>query len=83
MVVAKQLSSPAVTEPARLNELDRVELRVPRDERGGRSVPAGSDGTIVAVLKGGAAYIVEFERPFQALVTVEPADIVQIDAARA
>lgn len=53
-----------------LRELDRVALASDQATRGGETVPAGSAGTIVAVLGEGQAYMVEFARPFHALVTV-------------
>jgi hypothetical protein len=36
----------------------------------GESLPAGASGTVVEVLRGGAAYIVEFFRPRHCVVTV-------------
>ncbi len=42
----------------------------------GRSLPKGSEGTVVAAYRDGIGYEVEFERPFQAVVTLEAADLV-------
>ncbi len=56
-------------------ELARVALRTDQRTRDGRDVPAGAAGTIVDVLAGGRAYIVEFVRPFAAIVTVEAHDL--------
>ena len=81
MAINKPMSSAVEAEAPPWQELDRVTLRVARQERGSQAVPAGSDGTIVAVLKGGEAYIVEFVRPVQALVTVEPEDIGPVKSA--
>lgn len=84
MAVAKRLSTTAETGVPGWQELDRVKLRVDRqEERGSRTVPAGAAGTIVAVLKNGEAYIVEFAQPVEALVTVEPEDITPADPKRA
>ena len=51
-------------------ELDRVALLSEQEDRAGTLVPQGTVGTIVAVLKGGRAFIVEFTRPVAAVVTV-------------
>jgi hypothetical protein len=41
----------------------------------GQVLPAGTAGTVVAVYADGAAYEVEFESPFHAVVTLELTDI--------
>lgn len=56
----------------RYEELDRVTLAVPVVAEKGQRLPAGASGTVVAVFRGGAAYIVEFAIPFHAVVTVSP-----------
>ena len=60
-------------EPARIEELDRVELlaNVLGDDQ--VTVPAGSVGTVVAIWAGGAAFEVEFTQPVDALATVDAA----------
>ncbi len=60
---------------APIQDIDRVTLRSEQVSRSGTRVPAGSTGTVVAVLKGGEAYMVEFMRPVEAVVTVEPGDL--------
>lgn len=59
-----------------LPALSRAELRVPQVARDGRTLPARSSGTIVEVLGGGQAYMIEFVAPFAALLTVD-ADLVR------
>lgn len=54
---------------------ERVELLRPERTRQGRSVPAGSRGTIVEVLGDLEAFMVEFQQPFAALLTVRPSAI--------
>jgi len=46
-------------------------------EAEGVTFPAGSSGTVVHVYDGGKAYIVEFERPVHAVVTVEAGSIAE------
>lgn len=58
-----------------LAALSRVTLRATQQTRDGRQVPQGSSGTVVEVLGQGRAYMVEFGRPFHALVTVEARDV--------
>lgn len=43
----------------------------------GRSLPSGTRGAIVFVHGEGAAYMVEFSKPFQAVATVFAADLSQ------
>lgn len=38
-------------------------------------LPKGTQGTLVSVYDGGAAYEVEFDEPFHALLTLKPSDI--------
>ena len=45
-----------------------LSLKRPVEAEDARILPTGSTGTIVGVLKDGVAYIVEFTRPFAALV---------------
>ncbi|WP_407528042.1 hypothetical protein [Methylobacterium oryzisoli] len=64
------------TAPPRLPEqYERVELLRPERTRQGRSVPAGSRGTVVEILGDHEAFMVEFQQPFAALLTVRPATI--------
>ena len=66
-----------------IEELSRVILRRPVDaEEAPRQVPAGASGTVVSVLAGGAAYLVEFTEPFAALVEVAADDIDAIPGER-
>jgi hypothetical protein len=41
----------------------------------GQSLPAGTQGTVVAAYRDGVGYEVEFAGPFQAVVTLEAADL--------
>jgi hypothetical protein len=62
-----------VTDPrgSAFKELDDVVLAAPvRVATAGRDLPAGAHGTIVGVWRNGAAYEVEFTRPFACLVTL-------------
>ena len=59
--------------PARIEELDRVELLADVLGDDQVTVPAGSVGTVVAIWAGGAAFEVEFTRPVDALATVDAA----------
>lgn len=40
-----------------------------------RSLPAGTRGTVVGVYRGSAAYEVEFDQPFHAIVTLTRVDL--------
>lgn len=42
---------------------------------GGRSLPRGACGTVVAAYRDGLGYEVEFERPFHAVVTLQSGDL--------
>jgi hypothetical protein len=42
---------------------------------GGRPLPQGTAGTVVAAYKDGLAYEVEFEQPFHAVVTLRADDL--------
>ncbi|WP_204561862.1 DUF4926 domain-containing protein [Azospirillum palustre] len=54
-----------------IEELTRVELSKPVEPEDG-VLPAGSVGTVVGIYRGGAAYEVEFAKPFHAVATVMP-----------
>ena len=63
------LSNASERPDATIDELSLVALRHPFTVPGdGRSLPAGTMGTVVAVLEPDAAFIVEFGKPFAALV---------------
>ncbi|WP_342150559.1 hypothetical protein [Methylorubrum sp. SB2] len=47
-----------------------VALRSDQTSWDGERVPAGASGTVVEVLKGGEAYVVDVVEPFDAVVTV-------------
>lgn len=59
-------------------DLDMVALLRPVDCDAAIPLPAGSIGTIVAVLKDSVAYVVEFVEPFAALVDVDAHDLVLV-----
>jgi hypothetical protein len=54
-----------------IEELTRVALSKPVETEDG-VLPAGSMGTVVGVYRGGAAYEVEFAKPFHTVATVMP-----------
>nr|WP_295827962.1 DUF4926 domain-containing protein [uncultured Azospirillum sp.] len=54
-----------------IEELTRVELSKPVESEDG-VLPAGAMGTVVGVYRGGAAYEVEFAKPFHTVATVMP-----------
>ena len=60
-------STDASTPVEPIEELSAVSLRKPHGTDGGL-LPAGAEGTVVAVYGSGDAYCVEFEVPFHALV---------------
>lgn len=76
MAVASHRPVPAagVSALPGIEELSRVVLCRDVMAEGGR-LPAGSAGTVVGVYRGGAAYEVEFTKPFHAVATVDAAAI--------
>ncbi len=52
-----------------------VALARPLETETGDVLPVGSQGTIVGTWAAGEAYEVEFLEPFQALETIEAADL--------
>ncbi|WP_211104162.1 DUF4926 domain-containing protein [Azospirillum sp. Sh1] len=54
-----------------IEELTRVALSKPVETEDG-VLPAGSMGTVVGVYRSGAAYEVEFAKPFHTVATVMP-----------
>ena len=62
----------ALGQPAAIRELSRVALTSPHEMDDGRVLPEESEGTVVGTWARGAAYEIEFTKPFAALVTVEP-----------
>ena len=63
---------------AALRDLDDVVVLVPAVTDDGDTIPAGSEGTIVGVWKGGEAFFVEFPEPAGAIATVPPIDLRRI-----
>lgn len=61
---------------AALRELDDVRVTVAVTTWDGDSIPAGTEGTVVAVWRDGLAYEVEFPEPMSALATVRAEDLV-------
>ena len=53
-----------------IEELSVVSLKKPLETDEG-FIPSGTEGVVVSVYGEGAAYCVEFEQPFHAVVTVE------------
>ena len=58
--------------------LGRAKLRAETRLRDGTSLPDGSIGTIVEVLGGGAAYIVEFVQPKPAVATLRAEELLAV-----
>ncbi len=54
-----------------LRDLDRVAITVAVVSDDGDTIPAGTEGTIVAVWRDGAGFEIEFADPPGALATVE------------
>lgn len=52
-------------------ELSLATLRTPQETWDGVVVPAGATGTIVDVLGGGRAYVLDFVEPYNAVATVD------------
>jgi hypothetical protein len=61
-------------QPQRFAELSVVFMRHPVDV-GGRSLPSGTKGTVVAAYADGIGYEVEVFEPFHAVVTLEASDL--------
>ncbi|MCJ2120410.1 DUF4926 domain-containing protein [Methylobacterium sp. J-001] len=60
---------------ATFRDLDDVVVLAPVVTDDGDPIPAGTEGTIVGVWKGGEAFFVEFPEPAGALATVLPVDL--------
>ncbi|KQT19952.1 hypothetical protein ASG40_03895 [Methylobacterium sp. Leaf399] len=66
-----------------LKDLDEVVLLSDVSADDGAVLTAGTDGTVVAVVRDGIAYIVEFSEPPGTLATVMADELVRAGAARA
>lgn len=62
-----------------LRDLDAVVLLADTPSDDGDTIPAGSEGTIVAVHGTGESYVVEFARPEGALVSVFPHEVRRVE----
>jgi hypothetical protein len=60
--------------PTQFAELSVVSIRRPVDV-GGRLLPTGAKGTVVAAYADGLGYEVEVFEPFHAVVTLEASDL--------
>ncbi|QRE75337.1 DUF4926 domain-containing protein [Methylobacterium aquaticum] len=56
-------------------QYERVELLRAAETRRGKTVPGGSRGTVVEILGDHEAFMVEFQQPFAALVTVDASNL--------
>lgn len=65
-----------------LKDLDEVTLLRDAFSDEGAALAAGTDGTVVAVIRDGSAYIVEFSDPPGTLATVVASEITLTDAAK-
>lgn len=66
---------------APLAEHAMAALTTPVTLRDGCILPAGTRGAIVFVYAGGAAYEVEFDEPFRAVVTIEASSLREATSA--
>ncbi|WP_345822932.1 DUF4926 domain-containing protein (plasmid) [Methylobacterium fujisawaense] len=60
---------------AEFRELDDVRVLIDVTTMDGDTIAAGTEGTVVAVWKGGAAYEIEFPEPMGALATVKAGNV--------
>lgn len=58
--------------PSDLRDLDVVALTADAISDDGVALEAGAEGTIVSVIRGGEAYVVEFDEPAWTLATLAP-----------
>lgn len=65
----------------RFRDLERIALTCDTATDAGETVPAGTEGTIVDVIKEGTAYAVEFAEPFDGLATLLPHEIRSLESA--
>ena len=71
-------------EPATdFRDLDAVEMIRSATSDDGDVIPAGSQGTVVSVIRDGFAYGVEFAEPYGAVATLLAADLRRVDVAAA
>lgn len=63
---------------SRFRDLDSVLVTIPVTTDDGDAIPTGTEGTIVGIWRGGAAYEVEFAQPPGALATVAAGDLVPV-----
>ncbi|WP_245238996.1 hypothetical protein [Methylobacterium platani] len=61
-----------------IRELDDVRILAAVTTDDGQTMPAGTEGTVVAVWHGGEAYDVEFPEPMGALATVKAVDLAHV-----
>jgi hypothetical protein len=64
-----------IGEHPRFGELSVVSMRHPVDVDG-RTLPAGTKGTVVAAYADGLGYEVEVFEPFHAVITLEAGDLI-------
>lgn len=64
-------------------DLERVTIICAATTDDGQTVPAGSEGTIVGVIKEGLAYAVEFSAPVDGLATLLPNELRPLGRAEA
>lgn len=73
-LLALQVTPARRSAPAHYAELSVVRLARDLDVEG-ETLKAGTRGTVVGVYADGAAYEVEFNTPFHAVLTLETADL--------
>lgn len=66
---------------SRFQDLDSVTINVAVITDDGDQIAAGSEGTIVGIWRGGAAYEVEFAEPPGALATIDSGDLTLVARA--
>ncbi|MDP4025160.1 DUF4926 domain-containing protein [Methylobacterium sp. NEAU 140] len=67
----------------RFRDLERVATTCAAVTDAGETIPAGSEGTVVDVIKRGAAYAVEFSEPVDGLATLLPHELRSVGDAAA
>ena len=64
-------------------DLDRVAITHAAVTDDGDTIPAGTEGTVVDVIRDGLAYAVEFPEPLGALATVLTTELHRVEASAA
>jgi hypothetical protein len=60
-----------------IDALEIVRMLVPVETDAGETVAAGTEGTVVAIWAGGAAFDIEFDEPIEGLAIVRREHVVR------